>query len=145
MRALCVAVALSLSAGPVWANARMTLLMDALMMSDVVEILSAEGFAYAQDLNQDMLGGQGGAFWQGQIRQIYSGERITEQLRQALEKGLEPEEVEAALAFLQPKKAHVLSRWKTPHVGRCPIPRWKRPRVTYIPRLEVATIRFTSW
>lgn len=99
MRALCVAVALALSAGPVWANARMTLLMDALMVSDVVEILRAEGFAYAQDLNQDMLGGQGGAFWQGQIRQIYNGERITEQLRQALEQGLEPDEVEAALAF----------------------------------------------
>lgn len=99
MRAVCFAVLLALSAGPTWANARMTLLMDALMMPDVVAILRAEGLAYAEDLNNDMLGGQGGAFWQGQVRQIYDAERITERLRQALEEGLEPDEIEAALAF----------------------------------------------
>lgn len=99
MRALCFAILLTLGAGPSLANARMTLLMDALMIPDVVAILQAEGFAYAQDLNNDMLSGQGGAFWYEQVRQIYDGDRITEQLRRALEEGLEPDDVEAALAF----------------------------------------------
>ena len=99
IRTLCFAVVFALSAGPSWANARMTLLMDALMMSEVVAILHAEGLAYAQDLNEDMLAGTGGAFWNGQIRQIYDSNRITERLRRALEEGMSPDQIDAALAF----------------------------------------------
>ena len=108
MRALCFAAALVLGAGPSWANARMTMLMDALRIPEVVAILRAEGFAYAQDLDQDMLDGQGGAFWQEQIRGIYDSERITEQLRQSLEQGLEPDEVEAALAFFSSEQGALI-------------------------------------
>ncbi len=99
MRLLAFAIMLALSAPPAWANARMTLLMDALRIDEVVGILRSEGFAYAQELDQDMLAGQGGAFWHGQIRQIYDADRITERLRRALEAELSEEEIEAALAF----------------------------------------------
>ena len=104
MRALCLAIVFALSAGPSWANARMTLLMDALMMSNVVAILRAEGLADAQDLNEDMLAGTGGAFWDGQIRQIYDSQRIMERLRRALEEGMSPEEIDAALAFFDSER-----------------------------------------
>jgi hypothetical protein len=99
MRAVILAVAVFFSAGPALANARITLLMDVLRIREVVDILHAEGITYGEELNANMLGGQGGAFWSGQIRQIYDRERISERLRQALETGLSPQDVEAALAF----------------------------------------------
>ncbi|WP_227271554.1 DUF2059 domain-containing protein [Roseobacter weihaiensis] len=99
MRALCLAICLSVSALPAWANARVTLLMDALKVTEVVSILRAEGLSYAQTLDADMLNGQGGAFWTSQVDRIYDAERIEETVRAALEAGLEEEEIEAALAF----------------------------------------------
>ncbi len=99
MRAVIFALALFFSAGAALANARITQLMDVLQIRDVVDILHAEGIAYGEELNEDMLGGQGGAFWNGQIRQIYDRERIAERLRLALETGLTAEDVDAALAF----------------------------------------------
>jgi hypothetical protein len=92
-------VIVMLGAGPTWANARITVLMDVLRIEDVVAILQEEGFALAHGLNRDMLDGRGGAFWDSQIRQIYDGERITEALRQALEAHLDAPDVDAALEF----------------------------------------------
>ncbi|ABG32212.1 DUF2059 domain-containing protein [Roseobacter denitrificans] len=99
MRAVLLAVGLSICASPLWANARMTVLMDVLRISEVVDILREEGFSYAKTLDGDMLNGQGGAFWQAQVDQIYDVEIITEQIRQALEQGLNEDDIDAALAF----------------------------------------------
>lgn len=99
MRAVVLAVCLSLCAPPLWANARMSVLMDVLRVTEVVGILRDEGFTYAETLDTDMLNGQGGTFWQAQVEQIYDVEIITEQIRQALEQGLNAEEIDAALAF----------------------------------------------
>lgn len=98
-RALCLSVALFVSAVPAWANARITLLMDALQIEEVVEILRIEGLAHADTLDAEILDGQGGAFWSSQVRQIYTPDLISEQLRQALTTGLTPDDIEAILAF----------------------------------------------
>lgn len=99
MRAVLLAVCLTICASPLWANARMTVLMDVLRITEVVGILRDEGFTYAETLDNDMLDGQGGTFWQAQVDQIYNVEIITEQIRQALEQGLTEADVDAALAF----------------------------------------------
>ena len=99
MRALMLAMAISVIASPVWANARITVLMDVLQVREVVEIFRAEGIIYAQELDVDFLDGQGGAFWAAQVRRIYDAQRISEQVRAALETGLSDAEVEAAIAF----------------------------------------------
>jgi hypothetical protein len=99
MRVLCLAIGLSLSALPAWADARMTLLMEALQVSEVVSILRAEGLAYGEALDADMLDGQGGAFWATQVRRIYDAQRMEEVLRRALDNGLDDDDVEAALSF----------------------------------------------
>lgn len=99
IRALFIAAILMLSAPAAFANARITILMDVLRVSDVIDILRAEGFAYAEELDTDLLDGQGGAFWREQIDQIYAAYPISERLRTALEEGLTPEEVEAAITF----------------------------------------------
>lgn len=99
MRVLCLALLLNVAALPAWANARMTVLMDVLQVSEAVEILREEGFAYAQVLEADMLDGQGGPFWQAQVGQIYDTNAITETLRQAFEAHLSADQVEASIAF----------------------------------------------
>ncbi len=99
MRAMWFAVCLSLTALPAWANARVTILMDVLKMPQVVDILRAEGLAYADILDQDMLGGEGGPFWQEQVAGIYDADRISEQLRGALEAGLDSAAIDAAIDF----------------------------------------------
>ena len=99
IRVLAMAAVLILSSQSVMANARVTVLMDVLRISDVIEIMRSEGFAYAEELNADMLNGQGGAFWRAQIDQIYAAHPIAERVRTALETDLTPEQVEAAIAF----------------------------------------------
>jgi len=99
MRAICLAFGLFFAATPVWANAKITVLMDALQISEAVEILREEGLVYAQALNTDFLDGEGGAFWQAQVAQIYNAEVISERLRLALEEGLSPDQLDTALSF----------------------------------------------
>lgn len=104
MRCLILSAFLIFSAPAAWANAKITVLMDALQIVDSVEILREEGFAYAETLDKDMLNGAGGAFWDAQMRQIYNAEQISERLRLALEDGLSPEDLDATLAFFNTER-----------------------------------------
>lgn len=110
MRAFCLTIVLLLSAAPVWANARVTVLMDVLQIEEAVEILRAEGFAHAEILNEDILEGRGGAFWESQIRQIYTADQITERIRQALSDGLSQEQIDAVIDFYNtPETSRVMT------------------------------------
>ncbi len=102
IRPLLAATFILLSSQSVLANARVTVLMDILRISEVIDIMRTEGFAYAEELDADMLDGQGGAFWRAQVDQIYAVDPISERVRAALESGLTPEEIEAAIAFFGP-------------------------------------------
>ncbi|SFS54735.1 hypothetical protein SAMN04488040_0861 [Sulfitobacter marinus] len=88
-----------LLAAPLWADARAQVLMDALKIDEVAAILQAEGLDYAQTLNQDMLGGQGGAGWQIQVDAIYSPQRMVETLRGFLEAELQGDMRELTIDF----------------------------------------------
>lgn len=81
------------------ADARLTLLMDVLRIGEVVAIMREEGLDYADDVDSDMLTGQGGGFWQAQTGQIYDVNRMTETVRAALEAGLDAPARDTAVAF----------------------------------------------
>ncbi|MEM1076549.1 MAG: hypothetical protein AAF665_08710 [Pseudomonadota bacterium] len=98
-RLATAALILALWSFPAWANAKMTLLVQTLAISEVAQILRAEGLAYAETLHQDMLDGQGGDFWYVQVDRIYDTAAIEEAVRQSLETGMTEAEIEAALAF----------------------------------------------
>ena len=100
MRLLFITPLLWLLAAPLWADARAQVLMDVLKVDEVARILEAEGLDYAQTLNQDMLGGQGGAGWQMQVDAIYNPQRITEMLRGYLEAELQGDMREQTIDFL---------------------------------------------
>ena len=82
-------------------NARMTILLDALAIADVVQIMRVEGLEYADELNGDMLNGQGGGFWQAQVERLYDTERMRETVRLGLERTLDEAEVNGTIAFFQ--------------------------------------------
>ncbi|GHF58788.1 DUF2059 domain-containing protein [Seohaeicola zhoushanensis] len=73
----------------------------ALHFDAVVQILREEGLDYGRDLDGDMLGGEGGAHFAGEIDRIYDAARITEVMRAKLAETMTPEEMAECLAFLE--------------------------------------------
>lgn len=101
--ALALVFALPGFAAVAQSPAKFTMLMDALGLAEMMQIVRDEGLGYADDLNADMLEGQGAGFWLGQVDRIYDTERMNETVRLGLERTLNDEAVDASLAFFQSK------------------------------------------
>lgn len=99
MRKLLAIFLIMLTALPLWAGARHTVLMDVLQIRELSGILHEEGLQFGATLNNDWLEGQGGPAWAGQVTRIYDVDRIAEGIRAGLEPALEGEVLEAAIAF----------------------------------------------
>jgi len=99
MRKLLGVFMVILTALPLWAGARHTVLMDVLQIRELSGILHDEGLQFGATLNEDWLEGQGGPAWLGQVTRIYDPERIAESIRAGLEPALEGELLEEAIAF----------------------------------------------
>ena len=82
-----------------WADARISVLVDVLKLPEAAQILSDEGLSHTEELNQDMLGGQGGAGWQVQVQRIYEPGMMVEMVRRDLEAGLDGDLLEEVIAF----------------------------------------------
>ncbi|MDF3413728.1 DUF2059 domain-containing protein [Sulfitobacter sp. M57] len=81
------------------ADARMTALVDVLKLNEAAMILSDEGKVQAQDINLDMLDGQGGAGWAQQVDRIYAPALMVELVRAELERELSGEALEDVIRF----------------------------------------------
>lgn len=99
LRSLLSLPVLVMLALPVWADARITVLLDVIKLREAAQILRDEGLVYAQELNEDMLGGQGGSGWQVQVDGIYDPDRLLEQMRTALAAHMEGAVLEEAITF----------------------------------------------
>jgi hypothetical protein len=84
---------------PVWADARLTVLLDRLRLDEVTQLYRDEGIAYASTLNDDMLDGQGGGFWETQVSRIYDPQVMGEHIRAGFEETMSDAELAAALLF----------------------------------------------
>ena len=99
MRKFLAAFVIVITALPLWAGARHTVLMDVLQIRELSAILHAEGIRYGETLDREWLEGQGGPAWSGQVMRIYDPERISKSIRQGLEPALEGDLLEDAIAF----------------------------------------------
>ncbi len=99
MRAFLIWPVIWALALPAFADARMTVLVDVLALNEVAQILRLEGMQSAQELNDDMLSGEGGPGWQHQVDAIYAPGRMVETVRRALEDQLEGEKLEQTVTF----------------------------------------------
>ena len=99
MRHLFAAFLIMLTALPLWADARHTVLMDVLKIRELSAILHEEGLAFGATLNREWLEDQGGPAWAGQVTRIYDPEKISEGIREGLEPALQDEVLEDAITF----------------------------------------------
>jgi uncharacterized protein DUF2059 len=72
-----------------------------LRLSDVIAIMHDEGLDYADDLNNDMLAGQGGAFWNDSIKRLYDPDRIEATLRDSIAAEMDGAQIAQAVAFFE--------------------------------------------
>ena len=82
-RVLLSALLVMWSALAAAAGAQLTIALDLLRVSDLIEVMRIEGAEYAENLNTDLLDGQGGALWQAQVRDIYDPARMEDTVVQA--------------------------------------------------------------
>lgn len=92
-------IVLLLAAGSAIADARLSVLVDVLKLPEAARILSEEGLDHAQDLNEEMLGGEGGPGWQIQVERVYDPARMVELVRSDLGDILSPAQMEEVTAF----------------------------------------------
>ncbi len=99
MRRLLAACLVMLTALPLWADARHTVLMDVLQVRNLSQILQAEGLQFGATLDEEWLDGQGGPAWTGQVSRIYDAQRISEGIRAGLEPALAGDLLEDVITF----------------------------------------------
>ncbi|WP_025053070.1 DUF2059 domain-containing protein [Sulfitobacter noctilucae] len=87
-----------------WADARMAVLVDVLKLTEAADILSSEGLAQAESLDDEMLDGQGGAGWAQQVESIYAPGLMVERVREELARELSGEALEEVITFYGSEK-----------------------------------------
>ncbi len=92
-------VVVAFTACTAFADARLSVLVDVLKLREAAAILSKEGIAQSQDLNADMLDGQGGPGWALQVERIYAPDLMVEMVRSELGKELQGPPLEEVIAF----------------------------------------------
>lgn len=83
-----------------WAQDKANALADALLVTELTEILREEGLASGQDIADAMLGGPS-AGWSETLERIYDSTRMDQAFRTAFSESLEGQDVDAMLAFFQ--------------------------------------------
>lgn len=81
------------------ADARLSVLADVLKLREVASILAVEGISQAEELNADMLNGQGGPGWAMQVERIYGPDLMIEHVRTALGDELQGDVLEDVISF----------------------------------------------
>jgi len=99
MKRILAAALVLLTALPLWAGARHTVLMDVMRINELSGILHEEGLKYGASLDKGWLDGQGGALWAQQVKRIYDTARLSEGIRAGIEPALEGEALEQAIEF----------------------------------------------
>jgi hypothetical protein len=70
-------------------------------MPEVIEVMRAEGLDYGASLDEDMLGGQGGAGWAAEVDAIYDAARMGRESRADFALALERSDLTETLAFFE--------------------------------------------
>lgn len=105
--ALTMLGALVLAAAPV-AAATVETLARVLRMDDVVAVLHDEGIEQGRAIDRDMLDGQGGDWWAGQVARIHDRARIRADLVAALAAGMNQDQIDGTVAFFDTPRGQAL-------------------------------------
>lgn len=96
--ALCLSLFWSV---PVLANERVNRLAHAMKLDQVIELLIDEGMVYQRELEEDLLDGAGGPFFEAQVQKIYSHYWMKDRLTEAFAGGMTKEQLDQAIVFFE--------------------------------------------
>lgn len=98
MRAAAFAFATCIAA-PASAGDGLDQLTEAMRLDEVITILVDEGHSYGRALDDDMLGGSGGAYFHQRIEHIYARDFMRSTMRDAIDAELSPRQISEATTF----------------------------------------------
>ncbi|WP_299660298.1 DUF2059 domain-containing protein [uncultured Ruegeria sp.] len=101
MRVLATAAAFAVWAIPLAASEQADRLLQAMQVSEFVEILGEEGRAQGQSINESMLGGSGGSYFEAQIKELYDPVWMHKQISNAVERSMTDAQLEQAAIFFE--------------------------------------------
>ncbi len=101
MRLLAAATALIFSTSSLAASEHVERLLLAMRLSDFLEILSDEGRAQGQSVNEAMLDGAGGPYFESQIKELYDPVWMFEQMSNSVERNMSEAQLEQAAIFFE--------------------------------------------
>jgi hypothetical protein len=104
--------ALLLAAAPA-AAATVETLARVLQIDDVVAVLHDEGVEHGRDIDRDMLDGQGGEWWAGQVARIHDPARIRAGLVAALAAGMDQGQIDSTVGFFDTPRGQALLSFET--------------------------------
>ncbi len=86
---------------PALANERVKRLAHAMKLDQIVEILIDEGMVHQSELEESLLDGAGGPFFQAQVQKIYSHYWMKDRLTEAFANGMTKEQLDQAIVFFE--------------------------------------------
>lgn len=101
MRLLAAVAALILWASSLTAGEQVERLLQAMHLSEFLVILSDEGQAQGQSINETMLDGSGGSYFEAQINRLYDPDRMHAQMSNAVERNMTEAQIEQASIFFE--------------------------------------------
>ncbi len=101
MRLLAACLSLLFWSAPLGAAEKIDRLMDALRLSEVVEILQQEGKVQARELNETFLGGAGGDYFETRLEEIYDPDWMRNQIKGAFKESLTDSQLDRAILFFE--------------------------------------------
>ncbi|MFD3190818.1 DUF2059 domain-containing protein [Sedimentitalea sp. HM32M-2] len=90
---------LILTMSPALAENQADRLAQVLRISEVMAIMRDEGVRYGQDLDADMLGGEGGAYFKQRIAEIHDPAAMEAVMRRSLAQDMQADEIAASIRF----------------------------------------------
>ncbi|MEM7318114.1 MAG: DUF2059 domain-containing protein [Pseudomonadota bacterium] len=99
LRWVSACVGLVLSAMPAASNELLDQLTTVMRLDDVASILRQEGLEHGRNLDADMLGNSGGAYFTSGVSDIYSTDRIKQTIHDALADNMSAEQMQESAVF----------------------------------------------
>lgn len=84
-----------------WAGPAHDRLLETVRIDDQLAVISAEGLAGAQDIDETLLEGAGGGVWTEQVQQLYAPERLKPMIREKMIEVLDEDPALAVASFFQ--------------------------------------------
>lgn len=101
MRTLITAIGCAIWALPLAAAEPVDRLMQAMRVTEFMQILSEEGHAQGRQINEALLQGSGGTYFQNQVAALYDPDWMTMQLSQSVAEGMTDPQIEQASIFFE--------------------------------------------